>query len=380
MEKKVFPYKMINHNVESLHAKHHTTTQVIYLTILLGLLAALVALPYINVDITAQSRGLIRSAQDNNAVSAVVAGQVTEVFIKENQKVAAGAILLKLSTEKLEEQIRLNETKVEENTRYIKDLTLLLSGSNNAPSTSLYGQENLQYQQKKAEQKLKLNYQQKAYERAKELFEASVIAKVEYEQSLFDLDLTKNALQLSEEQQYKSWELELQNYRSQNRELSSQIAQLQKEKKQYVITAPIEGTIAEYAGIQPGNFIAPNQTIARISADDNLIIESYLSPSDIGLIQEGMAVKFQIDAFNYNQWGLATGKVIDISKDIITQQNQPFFKVKCSLSEKNLQLKSGYAGNLKKGMTLTARFVITERSLYQLLYDKMDDWLNPTLG
>lgn len=380
MEKKVFPYKMISHNVESLHAKHHTTTQVIYLTVLLGLLAALVALPYIKLDVTAQSRGLIRSAQDNNAVAAVVAGQVTEVFIKENQKVAAGAVLLKLSTEKLEEQIRLNETKVAENTRYIKDLTLLVSSSNTTPSTSLYGQENLQYQQKKAEQKLKLNYQQKSYERAKELFEASVIAKVEYEQSLFDLDLTKNALQLLEEQQHKSWELELQNYRSQNRELLSQIAQLQKEKEQYVITAPIDGTISEYAGIQPGNFIAPNQTIARISADDNLIIESYLSPSDIGLIQEGMPVKFQIDAFNYNQWGLATGKVIDISKDITTQQNQPFFKVKCSLSEKNLQLKSGYAGNLKKGMTLTARFIITERSLYQLLYDKMDDWLNPTLG
>ncbi|MEM6320178.1 MAG: HlyD family efflux transporter periplasmic adaptor subunit [Bacteroidota bacterium] len=380
MEQKVFPYKMIPHNVEHLHAKHHTTTQIIYLTVLLSLLAALVALPYIKVDVTAQSRGLIRSAQDNNAVAAVVAGQVTEVFIKENQKVAAGAVVLKLSTEKLAEQIRLNETKVEENTRYVKDLTLLLSGASTPPSTSLYGQENLQYQQKKAEQTLKINYQQRAYERAKELFDASVIAKVEYEQSLFDLDLTKNALQLLEEQQHKSWELERQNYRSQNRELLSQIAQLQKEKEQYVITAPIDGTISEYAGIQPGNFIAPNQTIARISADDNLIIESYLSPSDIGLIQEGMAVKFQIDAFNYNQWGLATGKVIDISKDIMTQENQPFFKVKCSLSEKNLRLKSGYAGNLKKGMTLTARFIITERSLYQLLYDKMDDWLNPTLG
>jgi HlyD family secretion protein len=28
-------------------------------------------------------------------------------------------------------------------------------------------------------------------------------------------------------------------------------------------------------------------------------------------------------------------------------------------------------------MTLQARFSIAERSLWQLLYDKADDWLNP---
>ena len=155
---------------------------------------------------------------------------------------------------------------------------------------------------------------------------------------------------------------------------------MEREKEQYVVTAPIAGSITQYTGIQPGNFIAPNQTIAQISSNEDLIVESYISPTDIGLIREGMDVKFQIDAFNYNQWGLATGKVIDISKDITAQQEQPYFKVKCTLQEQQLFLKNGYEGNLKKGMTLTSRFTVTERTLYQLLYDKMDDWLNPKLG
>jgi len=30
-------------------------------------------------------------------------------------------------------------------------------------------------------------------------------------------------------------------------------------------------------------------------------------------------------------------------------------------------------------MTLQARFLVTERTLFQLLYDKADDWLNPNL-
>ena len=39
--------------------------------------------------------------------------------------------------------------------------------------------------------------------------------------------------------------------------------------------------------------------------------------------------------------------------------------------------KNGYKGDISKGMTLTARFLIANRSLWQLLYDKVDNWLNP---
>ena len=91
-----------------------------------------------------------------------------------------------------------------------------------------------------------------------------------------------------------------------------------------------------------------------------------------------MPVHLQIDAYNYNQWGLASGKVIEISNDILIMNDQPIFKVKCSLDQSFLSLKNGYKGNLKKGMTSQVRFIVTKRSLYQLLYDKMDDWINPT--
>ena len=109
-------------------------------------------------------------------------------------------------------------------------------------------------------------------------------------------------------------------------------------------------------------------------------MEVYVSPGDIGLITESMPVRFQIDAFNYNQWGLAEGRVIDIARDISMLEGQPQFLVRCQLSQKSLHLKNGYSGQLKKGMTLTARFQVSRRTLYQLLYDKVDDWLNPQLN
>jgi HlyD family secretion protein len=32
---------------------------------------------------------------------------------------------------------------------------------------------------------------------------------------------------------------------------------------------------------------------------------------------------------------------------------------------------------IKKGMTVQVRFLVTRRTLFQLLFDKADDWLNP---
>jgi HlyD family secretion protein len=42
-----------------------------------------------------------------------------------------------------------------------------------------------------------------------------------------------------------------------------------------------------------------------------------------------------------------------------------------------MQLQSGYKTHVSKGMTLTTRYIISRRSLYELLFDKVDDWINP---
>ncbi len=126
-----------------------------------------------------------------------------------------------------------------------------------------------------------------------------------------------------------------------------------------------------------GSNLTAGNIICEISPDSNLIAECYLTPADIGLIKEGSKVKFQIASYNYNQWGMASGEVLEIGKDIIMLNNTPVFKVICSIDQKELSLKSGAKGILKKGMTLQARFLIANRSIFELLYDKVDDWFNP---
>ena len=146
-----------------------------------------------------------------------------------------------------------------------------------------------------------------------------------------------------------------------------------------VVIAPANGYISNFTGVQTGSFIFPNQTIATITPSDSLIVECYVNPSDIGYLQKGKTATFQVDAYNYNQWGLATGEIIDISNQPYQEKESAYFKVKCRLNQDCLFLKSGYPGKLKNGLTLTSRFLINRRSLYELLFDKTDDWLNPKI-
>jgi HlyD family secretion protein len=144
-----------------------------------------------------------------------------------------------------------------------------------------------------------------------------------------------------------------------------------------VLVAPITGTLQKPVVIYPGSIVYANQDLAQISPDTDLIVEAYVSPSHVGLLRRGMSVRFLIDAFNYNQWGFGNGAVVDISNDVHLINDKPVFKIRCSLNQDYLQLKNGYKGVLKKGMSLRARFIVTKRTLWELLSDKVDNWLNP---
>ena len=117
--------------------------------------------------------------------------------------------------------------------------------------------------------------------------------------------------------------------------------------------------------------------LGEISPDSGLIAEAYVSTKDIGLLRTGANVKMQVDAFDYNMWGTLKGKVASISGDVFTDKGMPYFRVLCSLNTTALRLRNGTEGQLKKGMTVQARFIVTRRSLFQLLYDDTNDWLNP---
>lgn len=364
------------HNIENLITRNKTKSKSLYLVLVIVLLVALALLPIIKIDISSQSRGIIRSTTDNVPISAAISGRVEWSKLKNNNLVKKGDTLLKISKENLTTQENSQNNVQQSVSTLYSDISKLTNG-NTKLQTSTAQEDYANFLSKKNELQSKISVAQLTYNRNKTLYDKQIIAKAEFEKYQYELKFSQEALQSFISQQKSTWENQKRELELQLKNSNNTIAEIKIQENNYVVIAPETGFIENFNGLQQNSIVAAGQPIAIISPTDNLIIEANVSPTDIGLIRKNQQVNFQIDAFNYNQWGLLTGKVFDIDKNITLQENQAFFKVRCLVDSRKMTLKSGYSTQVSKGMTLTARFKIANRSLFDLLFDKVDDWLNP---
>lgn len=354
----------------------------IYSVILLLIISFFIFLPLVSFPISSSSLGLVRSVQENTQISAVVSGKVVYSKLeRNNQTVQKGDTLLIVTTEQLDTQKQLQNNQSSDYAAQLPDLSKISKGQFFGLQTGQYQREVSAMQEKIAEIQSQLSLAQKDYDRALKLNSQGVMPKAEYDKYYYNLQGLKNQIANLREQQIAQWQAQKRETERQLRSVDSEIRRIGQEQKNYVITAPVSGRLINFSGIQKGNFIVQGQSIGELSPEKNLTSECLVSPKDIGFIRKGQLVKFQMDTYNYNQWGLINGKVIDIDQNItINQQTgDAYFKVRCQMDKNYLQLKNGFRGNISKGMTFTARFYLTDRTLWQLLFDRVDDWFNPNL-
>lgn len=363
--------------IENLTTKNKTKSLSIYLVVVLAIITVLILLPIIKVDISSQSRGIIRSTTDNVPLTAIVSGRIIWLNLKNNAEVKKGDTLIKIAKQNLETEKNTQNILSGSITELLQDVNSILAGNTSHLKTSVAREDFVKFQSRKNELQSKVLQAQINYTRNKGLYDKSIIAKVEYEKYDYELLSANEGLKSYASEQKSAWENQKRDLEERIKNLNGSVAKLKAEENNYFIIAPVSGTIENFSGIQKDSYIIGSQPIATISAADHLIAESTVLPNDIGLIKKNQKVKFQFDAFSYNQWGLLEGKVVDIDQNITIQGEQAFFKIRCALDSKSLKLKSGYKANVSKGMTLTTRYIITRRSLFNLLFDKIDDWLNP---
>lgn len=358
-----------------------TRGYLIYLVSLLALLSFFVSLPFIHLAISAQAPGTLRPLAEKTEVRPLVAGTITRLCARENQTVKKGDTLLVLQSGAMQAQLTLNTRQQAEKNAFIHDLEALTLATTppGGPRTQLYGQQAAQYHYQQQQLRSQLDKSGRELATAQRLYASKVIAKIELEDKAFAHRKLLDQARVLAETQRSQWQADLNAHRAAIAELHEQQQQLQQERKLYCLTAPVAGTVQQLVGKYAGSYVQAGELLGTISPDGDLLAECYVLPKDIGFMRPGMPVRLQIDAFDYNQWGMVEGSVTDVARDyVLLGDKQPVFKVRCRLGCSYLQLKNGYRGQLRKSMTVRARFLLAERSLWQLLFDKADDWLNPT--
>lgn len=375
----LLPNEWIENSIETYIYQHTTKSQIIYWIVLFAVTVTLVALPFIYVDISVQGSGVVRPVAEKAEITSSITEIVDSVFVKEGEQVNKGDVILRFRTNSSDYKINYQTSRLNDCSAQLADLAYLAEGDcPNSFSSPVRQQEYAYFIRKKQELETGLAQAKKEYLRNKTLFEKKVISEEEYDNYYFKYKSQQNELASLVQSQISTWQADQNTYRNTYNEMSTNLKQEIKDKDLYIVRSPVDGTVDQFSGVYRGSSIQAGQSLAVISPDSTLCIEVYVTPRNIGFMNIGMPVNVQVESFNYNEWGTIPGRVKDISSDFLTDsQGNSFYKVKCEMERDFLQLKNGRIGKLKKGMTVNAHFMVTRRSLFDLLYQKMDGWVNP---
>lgn len=376
----ILPKEIIENSANVFHYRNENKSKVIYSLIVLILIGTGVSLPYLKTDIYVTGTGIIRPVVERKEVISPNSGYISYSNIENNKSVLLGDTLLVINNLRVAEEITkiTNEQTLSDFNRSDLNYLLFSKGVDRSKIQLPANRSSfLKYEQQLRQIDSRIERSRQILERQTLLFEQKVISEAEFENFQFDYQAIENERTQAIRDQRFLWESERKKEQMNLAEQESRLVSLRRNLTEFTLLSPISGTIFNAKGIEKGNYIAMGQQLAEISPNSDLIVEVLVSPGKVGLIRADSDIRYQIDAYNYNNWGFATGSIIAVGKDLEIVNNQPVFKIRATLNEEELSLKNGFTGELKKGLTLRARFKVTERSLFDLLYDKVDDWLNP---
>ncbi|WP_080748253.1 HlyD family type I secretion periplasmic adaptor subunit [Pseudomonas chlororaphis] len=120
------------------------------------------------------------------------------------------------------------------------------------------------------------------------------------------------------------------------------------------ILSPVRGIVKGIEVTTIGGVISPNGKLMQIvPMDDQLLIETRISPRDIAFIHPDQTAKVKITAYDYSIYGGLDGKVVTISPDTIQDKVKPenyFYRVFIRTESNFLQNKAGRQFAITPGM------------------------------
>ena len=360
-----------------------TSYPYLYLLCISFVIIFIISLPFIHTDISIKSTGITRPATERTEVKPIMTGIIETIFYKEGDKVEKDAVLLRLKDPNTKGKVILNNFEINQREQFIHDLNILTISSELETSTldkltaPLYKQQLAKFTHQKQDLEASINKAKKELDINTPLAKDKIISGKEF----YDIQINYQKLQSSYkafvQEQLSTWQQELARFKLELSQYKQALNVVNTDASYYLVKAPTSGIIQGINTRYQGGLLQANETLCTISPEGDLIGECYVPTRDIGLLKVGQPVRYQMEAFDYNYFGVLTGKVAMIDNDFTVINNTPVFKVRCSFDSTQLHLKIGFTGKLKKGLNFQARFIVARRSLWQLLYDKMDDWLNP---
>lgn len=367
--------------LETHLARTSRSAHAIYGVVLLLIVGTLSSLGLITVDVYVSAAGVIRPTLEKHALTVALDGVVEFVSLEPASTVERDQVVLRIRAHPTEAKQRTLAADLARTEQAIGDLTYLLSRSGDW-SPGLERLETMVHIQQARELEARLDgIDVRIYAARQELYRlelqlaGEIVTPVEVEGKRYELRRIEAQRTLILEEARSRWADALSSARTRAWALEAQRTQLAQTRALHEVRSPVRGSLAEVVSLSPGSFVRAGTRLAVVSPDRDLVAEVLVAPSDMGFIRIGEPVLLRVHAFNAQEWGVLTGRVMSIGGDVVDAGAGPVFRIRVSIGRSYLELPSGHRGHLRKGMTFEARFLVARRSLFQLLRDRVRDWI-----
>lgn len=137
------------------------------------------------------------------------------------------------------------------------------------------------------------------------------------------------------------------------------------------LRSPVRGIVKDIEVSTIGGVIAPNgQVMQIVPLDEQLLIETRISPRDIAFIHPGQAAKVKITAYDYSIYGSLDGEVVTISPDTLQDEAKPeifYYRVFIRTASDELRNKAGKRFAIVPGMIATVDIRTGEKTVLDYL-------------
>lgn len=341
-------------------------------------------------------------------VSTEVAGRVAVVYVREDERVQRGQLLLEINTDQLDHQIATAEAEIVAIEAGIEQMTErhgLLGIEFEATQKRAQAEieeAHSQMQRERARREAKiiaadaeLIVEQAKVRRLSELLQRKIVSAQEFSEAqaaLARAELAVSETQLTvDEHRPKVMEQTLQalieshntklheslnTMQEKRNELERKRLQLigfQRDRQRCTIVSPVDGIVTN-CRVSTSDFVQPGVISLTIVPTRDLEMVMSVKAADVGQLRLDMPVRIKMDAFDYQTYGTLDGSLRFISPDSTVSKEEPQQPASYTLRVKiPLQTlhRDGESLAMKLGMTGMGEVIVERNSLLSLLLRKV---------
>ena len=413
-------YEFMNSLADAMLQSSPKKTRMVIVLWAVAIVAFLAWAAFAEIDEIVRGSGEVIPRGDNKVVQNLEGGIVEEILIQEGERVKKGDLLLKIDNQKSFSSYESNQVAI--NALKAKIMRLRAEARN---EKFVVGEETRKRMPQliKNEMSLYESDMQRLHAAVEIVKQQRFQKEREYEESLKRLEILKEDMKLIDEEiaimkplvekgiksQYdflklqreknaikkelKSIELSLPRLRSAIKEAKTKVDEtvyqfqtrakeqlnealakykslratdeaLSDQVKRTIVRSPIDGTVQKLYVHTVGGVVKPGADLVEIvPANDSLLIEVKVKPSDIAFIYKGQKAKVKFSAYDFAIYGALDGKVESISPDSIQdEKGTTYFKVRI-VTDKNFLQRDGKRLKIIPGMTVSVDIITGKKTI-----------------